>query len=176
MSQPILAPRKFSPQHPAEVAQAFWGPAFGALDRPSLEQGMSEWVRMSEAEQRFAIAHLLFLNLQVTHGIQVSNRGILHRLEDMREDVELIADDVQDRAVDRREPHPEEREPEMGPGGLALNSVLFPFGRPAPEIPPQSPATLTEDSQTPGNPDDDGGFGEAFDAVLETNLTGGGEG
>jgi hypothetical protein len=47
-----------------QAAEAFYGAAFDHRSRRELAQAMREWGRLDDSEQRFAVAHLLFLNLQ----------------------------------------------------------------------------------------------------------------
>jgi hypothetical protein len=72
-----------------EVARRFYGSAFGSGKRQEIAASMAEWNEMSPAEQRFAIAHLAYLNLEA----QAAVLRALGRLEVAVEDVAFDLDE-----------------------------------------------------------------------------------
>jgi hypothetical protein len=52
-----------------EVARRFYGGAFGRSKRQEVSASMADWGEMSPAEQRFATAHLLYLNLEAQGAV-----------------------------------------------------------------------------------------------------------
>lgn len=82
---------KSSRRQPAwmEAARQFYGSAFEVKDPAELSSAMHDFTDLSDAEQRFALAHLLYLNLQA----QAQGTRLLRELRDTLDEV---ADDVHD--------------------------------------------------------------------------------
>lgn len=70
------------------LANRFYDPAFGATNARDLGAAMREWADLSADEQRFAQAHLAFLNLHAQHRTQ---RLLQALLEEFREGVGVLA-------------------------------------------------------------------------------------
>lgn len=77
------APRR--PNHPAflDAARAFYAEAFEHRRKRDLAASMAEWGELDAAEQRFTIAHLLYLNLHA----QAAQIRALRQLRDLVGDV-----------------------------------------------------------------------------------------
>jgi hypothetical protein len=71
-----------------EVARRFYGSAFGSGKRQEIAASMAEWNEMSPAEQRFAVAHLAYLNLE-------AQAAVLRALGRVEAAVEDVADGVE---------------------------------------------------------------------------------
>ncbi len=73
------------PTNPAflDAARAFYGEAFDHKRKRKLAASIAEWSEMDEGEQSFAVAHLLFLNLQAQAGTQ----RILGQVRDLLDEV-----------------------------------------------------------------------------------------
>jgi hypothetical protein len=71
-----------------DVARRFYGSAFGSGKRQEIAASMAEWNEMSPAEQRFAIAHLAYLNLE-------AQAAVLRALGRVEAAVEDVADGVE---------------------------------------------------------------------------------
>jgi hypothetical protein len=79
-----------------QAAEAFYGAAFDHRSRRELAQAMREWGRLDDSEQRFAVAHLLFLNLQA-QGEVVRVLGAVRRTaEEIAEGVDQALDGAGD--------------------------------------------------------------------------------
>ena len=74
-----------SPVNPAflDTARAFYAEAFDHKRKRDLADSIAEWSEMDEGEQSFAVAHLLFLNLQAQAGTQ----RILGQVRDLLDEV-----------------------------------------------------------------------------------------
>ena len=70
-----------------ETARAFYADAFEHRRKKDLAAAMEEWADLHEAEQSFAVAHLLFLNLK-------AQADTLRVLVDLRELLDEVADGV----------------------------------------------------------------------------------
>ena len=70
-----------------ETARAFYADAFEHRRKKDLASAMEEWADLHEAEQSFAVAHLLFLNL-------TAQADPLRVLVDLRELLDEVADGV----------------------------------------------------------------------------------
>jgi hypothetical protein len=83
-----------TPKSPAflETARAFYADAFEHRRKKDLAAAMEEWAEMDEAEQSFAVAHLLYLNLK-------AQADTLRVLVDVRDLLDEVADGV-DQALD----------------------------------------------------------------------------
>ncbi len=121
-----------------EAARAFYADAFEHRRKKDLAAAMEEWAEMDEAEQSFAVAHLLFLNLK-------GQADTLRVLVDVRDLLDEVADGV-DQALDADE----DDEPDEDAGGdadgapeSAADSV--PDGYRVDEAPP----TVTEPAVAP---------------------------
>ncbi len=66
-----------------EKAEELYGEAFEARSRKELAEAMMEWSDLTEEEQRFALAHLMYLNVQ---GQAVVAKGI-GQLRDLLEEI-----------------------------------------------------------------------------------------
>ncbi len=96
-----------------EVARRFYGSAFGSGRRKEIAQAMAEWGELSPAEQRFATAHLLYLNTEALAAVLRA----LSRVGGTLDDVADGLDQVLDRA---EEPEaPDDGEPDAEEGGEA---------------------------------------------------------
>lgn len=79
------------PKSPAwmEHARQFYGAAFEVNDAAELSGAIRDFAELSDAEQRFTLAHLLYLNLQAqTQGARL--------LRELRDTLDEVADDVRD--------------------------------------------------------------------------------
>jgi hypothetical protein len=61
---------------PLDTARAFYGDAFNVRRKRDLAQSMTDWTDLGDDEQRFTIAHLLYLNLEA----QAAQQRLLARL------------------------------------------------------------------------------------------------
>ena len=75
---------KQSPQ-PAflDTARAFYAEAFEHKKKRDLARSIAEWSEMDEDEQSFAVAHLLYLNLQA----QAAGQKLLVQVRDLLDEV-----------------------------------------------------------------------------------------
>ena len=98
------------------TARTLYADAFEHRRKKDLAVAMAEWGEMDEAEQGFAVAHLLYLNLK-------AQAETLRVLEDVRELLDEVADGL-DQALDEDdEPNDEptgETPSESDPGGVRL--------------------------------------------------------
>jgi hypothetical protein len=107
-----------------QAADAFYGAAFDHRSRRELAQAMREWGRLDDSEQRFAVAHLLFLNLQ-------AQGEVVRVLGAVRRTAEDIAEGV-DQALDAGD---EPREPENDRGSEREAPPGAPSDAPSPPAP-----------------------------------------
>jgi hypothetical protein len=86
------------PRNPAflDAARGFYAEAFEHRRKKDLARSMAEWSELDDAEQRFTIAHLLYLNLHA----QAAQIRALRQLRD------LVGDAVD--ALDGGEEEPED--------------------------------------------------------------------
>lgn len=108
------------PKPPAwmEKANLFYGSAFDLSDKDGLASAIHDFAELSDAEQRFMLAHLLYLNLQA-QASQVrllrDQRDTLDELSaDVGEGLDLLADE-QVEGEGGGEPDEEADEPEAAP-------------------------------------------------------------
>ena len=94
-----------------DTARTFYGEAFDVHKKRDLAQSMADWSDLADDEQRFTIAHLLYLNLEAEAGSQrllTHVCGLLNELaEAFTAAVELslpTEDDDQDDDQDDDEP------------------------------------------------------------------------
>jgi len=75
---------KQSPQ-PAylDTARAFYAEAFEHKKKRDLARSIAEWSEMEEGEQSFAVAHLLYLNLQA----QAAGQRLVTQVRDLLDEV-----------------------------------------------------------------------------------------
>ena len=80
------------PRNPAflDAARAFYAEAFEHRRKKDLARSMAEWSELDDAEQRFTIAHLLYLNLHA----QAAQTRALRQLRDLLGDVLDRVDDA----------------------------------------------------------------------------------
>jgi hypothetical protein len=80
------------PRNPAflDAARAFYAEAFEHRRKKDLARSMAEWSDLDDAEQRFTIAHLLYLNLHA----QAAQTRALRKLRDLVGDVLDRVDDA----------------------------------------------------------------------------------
>jgi len=94
------------PRNPAflDAARAFYAEAFEHRRKKDLARSMAEWSELDDAEQRFTIAHLLYLNLHA----QAAQTRVLRQLRDLVGDVLDRVDDAlqPDEGDDDQEPTP----------------------------------------------------------------------
>lgn len=107
------------PKPPAwmEKANLFYGSAFDLSDKDALASAIRDFAELSDAEQRFMLAHLLYLNLQA-QASQVrllrDQRDTLDELSaDVGEGLDLLAEE-QVEEEGGGEPGEEAEEPEAG--------------------------------------------------------------
>ncbi len=77
------------------TARRFYRPSFGSLSRREYLESQADWAELTEDEQTFTLAHLLYLNL-VAHA-----RG-QHLLTQIRDLLDEVAADIED-ALDERD-------------------------------------------------------------------------
>jgi hypothetical protein len=79
------------PKNPAflDAARGFYAEAFEHRRKKDLARSMAEWSDLDDAEQRFTIAHLLYLNVHA----QAAQIRALRQLRDLLSD---LADGVED--------------------------------------------------------------------------------
>ncbi len=125
-----------TPKHPPflEAARAFYADAFEHRRKKDLAAAMEEWAEMDEAEQSFAVAHLLYLNLK-------AQADTLRVLVDVRDLLDEVADGV-DQALDASE----DDDPEEGDDGAA-SDVLDATADSVPAGDRVDDATATVDEQ-----------------------------
>jgi len=76
---------------PAAEAQRYYGEAFGVRRREELAESMAEWAELSEEEQSFAVAHLVYLGVQQAGRVE----RLLEEVRDLVEEgIEDLPDDV----------------------------------------------------------------------------------
>lgn len=108
------------PKPPAwmEKANLFYGSAFDLNDKDALASAIRDFAELSDAEQRFMLAHLLYLNLQA-QASQVrllrDQRDTLDELSaDVGEGLDLLAEEPGEEEGGG-EPDEEADEPEAAP-------------------------------------------------------------
>jgi len=122
MSEPQKKPR-----NPAflDAARAFYAEAFEHRRKKDLARSMAEWSDLDDAEQRFTIAHLLYLNLHA----QAAQTRALRQLRD-------LVGDVLDRVDDALQPEDgdEDEEPALDdePAVVDVAEVVDAPAEPAP--------------------------------------------
>ena len=136
------------PTNPAflDTARAFYGEAFDHKRKRELAASIAEWSEMDEGEQSFAVAHLLFLNLQAQAGTQ----RILGQVRDLLDEVaeslttaieaSLPDPDEADRDDDREDDDADDEQPAPA-AARGANA---------------RPAAVAGDDDADGNEDDDG--------------------
>jgi len=90
------------PKNPAflDAARAFYAEAFEHRRKKDLARSMAEWSDLDNAEQRFTIAHLLYLNVHA----QAAQLRALRQVRDLLAD---LADGVEDALGGEEEPEEE---------------------------------------------------------------------
>ena len=96
-------------------ARAFYADAFAHHRKADLADAMSEWEELDDAEQRFALAHLSYLNLEA----QAQTQQLLVQLRDLLDELaEGLTVAVEAFAESAEEEEPEEafevEQPEEG--------------------------------------------------------------
>lgn len=85
------------PKNPAflDAARAFYAEAFEHRRKKDLARSMAEWGELDNAEQRLAIAHLLYLNVHAQAAQLRALRQLRNLLSDLADGVEdaLAGDD-----------------------------------------------------------------------------------
>jgi hypothetical protein len=66
-----------------DTARAFYAEAFDHKKKRDLAHSMEEWAELGEDEQSFAVAHLLYLNLQA----QAAGQRLLVQVRDLLDEV-----------------------------------------------------------------------------------------
>lgn len=66
-----------------DTARAFYAEAFDHKKKRDLARSMEEWGELGEDEQSFAVAHLLYLNLQA----QAAGQKLLVQVRDLLDEV-----------------------------------------------------------------------------------------
>ena len=66
-----------------DAARAFYGEAFEHHTKRDLSRSIAEWGEMEQDEQSFAVAHLLYLNLQA----QAAGQKLLTQVRDLLDEV-----------------------------------------------------------------------------------------
>ena len=66
-----------------DAARAFYGEAFEHHHKRDLARSMKDWDELEESEQSFAVAHLLYLNLQA----QAAGQKLLTQVRDLLDEV-----------------------------------------------------------------------------------------
>ena len=66
-----------------DAARAFYAEAFDHKRKRDLARSMEEWAELGEDEQSFAVAHLLYLNLQA----QAAGQKLLVQVRDLLDEV-----------------------------------------------------------------------------------------
>lgn len=87
-----------------ETARAFYGEAFGARTTKDLAEAMAEWGELSEDEQTFAVAHLLYLNL-------LAQGAVVRMLDDARGLLDEVAEELHEAMDAGAEVEPRRDEP-----------------------------------------------------------------
>lgn len=149
------------PTNPAflDAARAFYGEAFDHKRKRELAASIAEWSEMDEGEQSFAVAHLLFLNLQAQAGTQ----RILGQVRDLLDEVaeslttaieaSLPDPDEADRDDDREDDDADDEQP-------APTAARGANAR---------PAAVAGDDDADGNEDDDGEDADDEDADSDSD-------
>ena len=90
------------PKNPAflDAARAFYAEAFEHRRKKDLARSMAEWSDLDNAEPRFTIAHLLYLNVHA----QAAQLRALRQVRDLLAD---LADGVEDALGGEEEPEDE---------------------------------------------------------------------
>ena len=112
------------PKNPAflDAARAFYAEAFEHRRKKDLAGSMAEWSDLDNAEQRFTIAHLLYLNVH-------AQAAQLRALRQVRDLLAELADGVEDALGGEEEPEEE---------GEVFEDVEE---APADPVAPEAPAT-----------------------------------
>ena len=96
-----------------DAARAFYGEAFEHHHKRDLARSMKDWDELEESEQSFAVAHLLYLNLQA----QAAGQKLLTQVRDLLDEVAeglttAIEASLAEPEVEREEAGEEEEEVE----------------------------------------------------------------
>jgi hypothetical protein len=89
-----------------DTARTFYGDAFEVHRKRDLAQSMTEWTELADDEQRFTVAHLLYLNL---HAEAATHRMLGHVCQLLDEVAEAFSAAVELSL----EPDPEDVEPHL---------------------------------------------------------------
>lgn len=101
------------------VSRGLYGEAFASQSREALEEAVTEWSELSEAERSFATAHLLYLVIEA----QAASQLLLEDIREALEELEVSAEAVASAPPVAPEPAPfEEDEEDEEP--LELDEVL----------------------------------------------------
>jgi hypothetical protein len=73
---------KVSPA-PFDAARAYYAEAFEPTTKRDLARSIAEWSQMDDAEQSFAVAHLLYLNLKA----QAAGQRLVTQVRDLLDEV-----------------------------------------------------------------------------------------
>ena len=112
-----------------DTARAFYGEAFDVHKKRDLAQSMADWSDLADDEQRFTVAHLLYLNLEAEAGHQ---RLLTHVCGLLNELAEAIAAAVELSLPPEDEDADDDEEPADEPPALPIVPVDVIDHEPAP--------------------------------------------
>ena len=115
---------KPSPANPAfhESARAFYGEAFDHKRKRDLSRSIAEWGEMEQDEQSFAVAHLLYLNLQA----QASGQKLLTQVRDLLDEVAEGLTTAIEASLEEPEVEREEEEVPMEAPAVEVDTTVAP--------------------------------------------------
>ena len=73
------------------LGQAFYDDALGVTTKEQLGESLADWVEMDAGEQRFVLAHLLYLGLRSVGGLHAELRGAARSLAELEDVVAELA-------------------------------------------------------------------------------------
>lgn len=114
-----------------DTARAIYGDAFDHKKKRALAGSMAEWAELGEDEQSFAVAHLLYLNLQghvATQRLLVQVRDLLDELN------EAFTGAIEAGLADPEEPGEEPQDEEDDDGDLDPDDDTESVTPPAPDV------------------------------------------
>jgi hypothetical protein len=122
-------PKTHTPTTPVflETARAFYAEAFDHQRKRDLQRSMDEWGELTEDEQSFSVAHLLYLNLQA----QAAGQRVLVQVRDLLDEVaeslttaieESLPPEPGDEPMDEPQDEPDEPAQEPTPPPTVLDA------------------------------------------------------
>ena len=88
--QPAQPRRTRAPRY-LQVAHDLYGPAFEVRDPQDVREAVADWSSLKDAQRGYALAHLLYLNLQAQAATQRLLAELRDHSADMADDLETVA-------------------------------------------------------------------------------------